>query len=239
MNKNIGKFFFRYRNILGPLLLILVILTGQPSYPLGRPDLNIAFDVIGVVIVLMGQALRIVTIGYEYIERGGKNRQVYASKLVQGGVFAHCRNPLYVGNILMAVGVAFILHSYAFYLIVVPFIIFTYSSIVAAEEDFLRNKFGEEYNQYCQRVNRWLPRWKGWKSSTAEMTFNWRRVLVKEYNTFFLLTLSLIASKLWSEYRIVGPAALPSIEFFIGGLAVWLVLYIFVRSLKKTGFIKG
>ena len=74
MNKNIGKFFFRYRNILGPLLLILVILTGQPSYPLGRPDLNIAFDVIGVVIVLMGQALRIVTIGYEYIERGGKNR---------------------------------------------------------------------------------------------------------------------------------------------------------------------
>ncbi|KLR57044.1 isoprenylcysteine carboxylmethyltransferase family protein [Diaphorobacter sp. J5-51] len=239
MNKNIGKFFFRYRNILGPLLLILALLLEQPSYPLGRSDLNIAFDVAGVIIALMGQALRIVTIGYEYIERGGKNRQVYASKLIQGGVFAHCRNPLYVGNILMAVGFAFIVHSYAFHLIVVPFIIFVYGSIVAAEEDFLRNKFGEEYNQYCRRVNRWLPRWKGWSSSIAEMRFNWSRVLVKEYNTFFLLILALMTSKLWSEFRIIGAAALPAIEFFLVGLVGWLVLYILVRSLKKTGVVKG
>src|SRR5678815_5444661 len=58
----------------------------------------------GLLIALSGQVLRAVTIGLEYIIRGGRNRQVYAEKLVTGGMFAHCRNPLYVGNFLVLVG---------------------------------------------------------------------------------------------------------------------------------------
>lgn len=238
MTKKIGKFLFRYRNILAPLLFILAAVIGRPSYPLGRADLNMALDILGFVVGLSGQALRVVTIGYEYIKRGGQDRQVYASKLIEGGVFAHCRNPLYVGNILMAVGLALIMHSLAFYLVFVPLIIFAYVSIVAAEEDFLRGKFGQEYDAYCRRVNRWVPRWKGWKRSTAAMTFNWRRVLLKEYNTFFMYIATLAAAEIWSRYRVAGPGALPNTGLFIVGLAVWLALYVLVRSLKKTGLVK-
>ena len=92
----------------------------RPQYPLGREDLNIAFDAAGIVLVLLGQLLRIVTIGYEYIVRGGRNRQVYADDLVQGGMFALSRNPLYFGNVLIAVGLALVINAYAFYLIVIP-----------------------------------------------------------------------------------------------------------------------
>jgi protein-S-isoprenylcysteine O-methyltransferase Ste14 len=238
MIKKIGKFLFRYRNMLAPLLFILAAVVGRPSYPLGRADLNIALDIIGVLVGLSGQALRVVTIGYQYIKRGGQDRQVYANTLVEGGVFAHCRNPLYVGNILMAVGLALIMHSLVFYLIFVPLVVFAYICIVAAEEDFLRAKFGPEYEAYCRRVNRWLPRWKGWKRSTAGMSFNWRRVLLKEYNTFFMYIATLAAAEIWSRYRVAGPSALPGSALVIAALALWLALYVLVRSLKKTGAVK-
>jgi protein-S-isoprenylcysteine O-methyltransferase Ste14 len=238
MNARIGNFLFRYRNMLGPALFLIALFVGQPRHPFGNATANLFLDACGVIVALLGQALRIVTIGYEYIERGGKNRQVYASKLVQGGAFGHCRNPLYVGNILMACGFALIVHSYVFYLVVIPFIIFTYMAIVAAEEEFLKNKFGEEYKAYCKRVNRWLPRWKDWHKSVEDMHFNWRRVVIKEYNTTFLLFASLIALKLWSEYRIAGPDALPSASQLSVGALIWGLLYVSIRSLKKTGYVK-
>jgi protein-S-isoprenylcysteine O-methyltransferase Ste14 len=239
MRIRIGAFLFRYRNVVGPIVFLLVLLIGQPRYPLGRSELDPVFDGLGAACALQGEALRIITIGYEYIERGGKNRQVYASKLVTGGVFGQCRNPLYVGNILLVVGVALILHSYAFYLVLIPFVLFSYSCIVAAEETFLKARFGTEYEQYCRRVNRWWPRLSGWKESTDGMQFNWRRVLVKEYNTIFLLFLSLVGVKLWCDYRLAGPGALPPPEYLATGLGAWLVLYIIVRSLKKTGYVKA
>ena len=179
MNARPGQFFFRYRNAIGPVAFLVALLAGTPAYPLGRDDLNLALDVLGMCAALLGEALRIVTIGYEYIERGGRDRKAYASTLVQGGVFAHCRNPLYLGNILLAVGIALVVHAAAFYLIVLPLAGYAYVSIVAAEEAYLQEKFGDAYRAYCRRVNRWVPRWRGWPCSIAGMRFNWRRVLVK------------------------------------------------------------
>jgi hypothetical protein len=47
---------------------------------------------LGFVISLVGQLVRILTIGLDYIKRGGKKKTVYAEKLVTTGIFAHCRN---------------------------------------------------------------------------------------------------------------------------------------------------
>ncbi|MGJ7918729.1 methyltransferase family protein [Massilia sp. LXY-6] len=239
MNTHIGNFLFKYRNALGPCLFLAALCAGRPAHPFGSAGWNLAFDLAGVLCAMLGQALRIVTIGYEYIERGGRNRQVYASKLVQGGVFAHCRNPLYVGNVLMAAGFALIFHSWVFYLVVLPLVLYAYSCIVAAEEAFLGNKFGPEYRRYCERVNRWWPRLSGWQRSLGDMRFNWRRVLVKEYNTIFVLILSLTVLKLWSEYLIAGDAQRPSTDVLAAGLVIWLSSYFLVRSLKKSGMVQA
>ena len=234
----LGKFFFRYRNILGPIAFLAALALSRPGHPFGRADLNLLFDVAGVVLAALGQALRIVTIGYEYIVRGGRNRQVYADDLVQGGMFAHCRNPLYVGNMLIAIGLALVLHAQAFYLIIIPSILVAYSSIVANEEAYLREKFGAQFEDYCRRVNRWWPRLSGFRQSVAGMRFNWQRVLVKEYNTTFILVGALICLRLWGEYVVLGESALPSRNTFIAGLVAWCVLYVGVRALKKSGYVR-
>jgi protein-S-isoprenylcysteine O-methyltransferase Ste14 len=239
MHARIGAFLFRYRNALGPVLCLLALFVTHPSYPLGRGSLNLLLDLAGILVALLGEALRIVTIGYEYIERGGRNRQVYASRLVQGGVFAQCRNPLYLGNILLTLGLALIVNAMVFYLIVLPLVIYAYTAIVAAEEQFLRNTFGAEFDQYCRRVNRWIPSLRGWRASIAGMRFNWRRVLVKEYNTIFVVLLALVVVKLWSDYEVRGEGVLPSTLSLGLGLGVWFAAYVLVRAMKKSGYVKG
>lgn len=57
--------------------------------------------------------------------------------------------------------------------------------------------------------------------------------MVKEYSTAILLILAFVLMKLWSEYQIAGVDALPSVRQVIGGLGVWLGLYLLVRSLKN------
>jgi protein-S-isoprenylcysteine O-methyltransferase Ste14 len=239
MHARVGAFLFRYRNALGPVLYLLALLATHPSYPLGRDSLNLLLDVLGILVALLGEALRIVTIGYEYIERGGRERQAYASRLVQGGVFAHCRNPLYLGNILLTLGLALIVHSTAVYLVVLPLVVYAYTAIVAAEEAFLHKTFGAEFEQYCRRVRRWIPSGRGWRTSVAGMRFNWRRVMVKEYNTIFVVLLALVAVKLWSDYQVRGQAVLPSGRSLAVGLACWLAAYVLVRAMKKSGYVKA
>jgi protein-S-isoprenylcysteine O-methyltransferase Ste14 len=235
----LGRFLFRYRNGLFPLVFLFAFLAGQPRHALGRADADLLLDILGAVIALGGQGLRIVTIGYEYIVRGGKDRQVYADRLVLGGIFAHGRNPLYLGNLLMIIGAALILHSWAFYFIFLPFIFFAYAAIVRAEENYLSQKFGSEYGQYCSKVNRWWPRWSGLRQSTGDMRFNWRRVVIKEYNTTFLLITALAGLKLWSDFVIEGPVSLPNGVTLSIAAAVWLGFYLIVRTLKKSEYIRG
>jgi protein-S-isoprenylcysteine O-methyltransferase Ste14 len=234
----LGNFLFRYRNGLGPAVLLLALVVGRPARPFGEPWLDLAFDAAGVLLALLGEGLRILTIGFAYIERGGRNRQVHASSLVQGGVFGVSRNPLYVGNVLICLGMALIVHSWSFYLLAVPFVLLAYGSIVAAEEAFLSGRFGAEYADYCARVNRWWPRWGGLRSATKRMRFDWARVVVKEYNTFFLLVPALAALHLWSAYRIDGPAALPPAGLLTALLGLWVTAYLLVRRLKKSGRVK-
>jgi len=234
----LGKVFFRYRNILGPTIFLVALALSQPEYPFSRANLNFAFDVAGVVLALLGQLLRVVTIGYEYIVRGGRNRQVYADDLVQGGVFALSRNPLYFGNVLIAIGVALLIHAYAFYLIVIPSIVLVYSAIVAAEEAYLREKFGAQYEDYSGRVNRWWPRLTGFRRAVFGMRFNWKRVLVKEYNTTFILLGALYCLRVWAEWSVLGAGALPSHTSIIAGAVAWAALYLGVRALKKSGYVR-
>ena len=58
-------------------------------------------DAAGFVVASIGQLLRVAVIGFAYITRGGRNRRIVADSLVQAGIFAHSRNPLYLGNLLI------------------------------------------------------------------------------------------------------------------------------------------
>jgi protein-S-isoprenylcysteine O-methyltransferase Ste14 len=119
----IGRFLFRFRGWIFPVVVVLALLLSRPRHLLGDAGLDRWMDLAGSIVALLGLAVRAVTIGYEYIVRGGRNRQVYADDLVQGGIYALTCNPMYLGNGLLVIGCALILNAPAFYLVAVPVIL--------------------------------------------------------------------------------------------------------------------
>ena len=185
MMVKIGTFFFRYRNALFPLVFVLLFF--ERRWPVYDSEVVEMWEiVIGIIVALSGQILRALTIGLAYIKRGGKKKQVYAEKLVQNGIFAHCRNPLYLGNLLILFGVGIASNSLSFVLFGIPFFLFAYLAIIHAEENFLGEKFGQEFKDYCKRVNRIIPNFSGIGNTIKGMEFNLKRLIVKEYDTPFV-----------------------------------------------------
>ena len=231
----LGNFFFRYRNGLFPLAYLLLFCPGPRLFH----DYRIA-AVLGLAIAVAGQLLRAVTIGLAYIVRGGKNRQVYAKKLVCEGMFAHCRNPLYLGNFLILVGLGFIANSVLFVVAGIPFFILAYSAIIAAEENYLRQKFGDEFDAYCAAVPRLLPRLSGMAKTLSGMSFHWQRLVVKEYGSAYAWLAGALLLLLKNEAS-VHPQfmALPASQVLLAALVTVTLLYGLARFLKKTALLQA
>lgn len=233
----IGNFFFKYRNW---IFIIFYAALFIPSWPLfSRAQFGDKYYVwpiiTGLFITCLGQLIRGLTIGLAYIVRGGKEGKPYAEGLVTEGIFNHCRNPLYVGNILMLLGVGILANSLVYVAIVIPIFLFIYQAIVLAEENFLRGKFGAGFDVYCSKVNRWWPNLKGIGKTFRSMHFNWKRWIVKEHTTQFiwLIGITLILLINYPELSGYDPARR---NVFIGIiLGILLLIYISVRYLKKTG----
>lgn len=179
-----GTFLFKYRDAVFPAVILAIIVATRPRFPNGSRSADLWLDLAGILVAAAGQALRITVIGYRYIVRGGKNRQVHAEDLVTEGIFALARNPLYVGNILVLFGIFIIWNAPLLYLIGVPFTLIGYMGIVAAEEAFLRAKFGAAYAEYCRTTNRWIPDFRKAPDAVRGIPFNWRRVLLREYGSW-------------------------------------------------------
>jgi protein-S-isoprenylcysteine O-methyltransferase Ste14 len=81
-----------------------------------------------------------------------KNRQ-----LTMTGPYAHTRNPLYLGSMLIAAGFALALLSWPVALVLVFGFFVIYAPVIASEERFLRATF-PEYKEYSRRVPRIIPR---------------------------------------------------------------------------------
>lgn len=225
----LGNFLFHYRNFLFPIFYFCLFL---PS-PTLLSNYWVAVSV-GLAIVLLGQVIRGMTIGLDYIIRGGRNRRVYAEDLVTTGIFSHCRNPLYVGNLLVLLGLGIVANSLYFVGILMPLFLLFYQAIVLAEENFLRNKFGNGYDDYTKDVNRWWFSSKGLGETLSSASFKWRRFLLKEYNSTYIWmvgALFLIAKHQYFENSQLIDQNTP---YYLAALLLITIAYLYIKFLKKT-----
>jgi protein-S-isoprenylcysteine O-methyltransferase Ste14 len=233
----IGNFFFKYRNWLFIVLYLLLFVPSPPIFgerTLG-PDYYLWPIIIGLLVTVSGQLIRGLTIGLAYIIRGGKEGKVYAEKLVTTGIFNHCRNPLYVGNILMLLGVGILSNSLLYVAVIMPLFLVIYQAIVLAEENFLRSKFGESFDNYCSRVNRWIPSVKGIGATFGSMQFKAARWILKEYNTQYIWLTGIVLILLFKYPQLTNNDEGRRNTLLAIILPILLLLYLLVRYLKKSG----
>jgi protein-S-isoprenylcysteine O-methyltransferase Ste14 len=110
-----------------------------------------------LVLVLPGLWLRGYASGYVK-----KNRE-----LTQTGPYAYTRNPLYLGSILIAAGFAVALLSWAVAAMLAAMFLIIYVPVIASEERFLRSAF-PDFDAYCRRVPRLIPRMRAAGTPSGE-----------------------------------------------------------------------
>ena len=152
---DIRKFFFKYRSFTPtPIALMIIYFAGA----------NSSYRITGTILLLLGEGIRIWAVSHA----GGatRTRDVGAPSLCTSGPYAQTRNPLYVGNMLMYVGIVLIagMPNELFAAIVTAvFFIVQYSLIISLEEETLDKLFREEYSVYKQNVPPIFPKLKPWR----------------------------------------------------------------------------
>ncbi|MCK4492956.1 MAG: isoprenylcysteine carboxylmethyltransferase family protein [Methylococcales bacterium] len=232
----IGNFFFKYRNwVFIPLYLALFI----PSTEIVSLEYHYLTLLIGLFITVLGQSIRWATVGLDYIERGGKDKKVYASNLVTGGIFKHCRNPLYIGNILKLAGVGILSNSLLYIGLFIPAFLFIYQAIVLAEENFLHGKFKGEFEAYCQRTHRWIPNISGLSDTFRQMKFRWQRPLVKENSSVYVWLLGILLLLLFKYPELTDDDGQLRTQLLIIFMPLLTAFYLGIRHLKKSNKLQG
>jgi protein-S-isoprenylcysteine O-methyltransferase Ste14 len=234
-----GAFFFKYRNAVFPIVFVLVAVFSRPSLFLNDPSIDRATTLLGVVLTLCGQALRLAVIGYAYIKRGGKDGKVFAETLVIRGFYAHCRNPMYTGNLMIGIGLAILYGSWVSYAVAAPFFVFVYLAITETEENYLRHQFGEDYARYTRAVNRFIPDFTGLDKSLKDFRYDWKRAIRKDYGTIFGSASGIIIIAGWKAYLFRGAESLRALAPFLVLFSAVSTFYIFARIFKKSGYLSS
>jgi len=195
-----------------------------PSPPLLQ-SINITMYT-GLFLIILGMIIRGTTIGLEYIVRGGNNRNIYAKNLVTGGIYSICRNPMYLGNLLLLLEFGVFSNSALFTFIIFPIFVFIYYSIIKAEEVFLIGKFGEEFKNYQKNTNTILPDLRNIKSAFKNQKFNWGKVILKEYNSIFLYLTAILLIAVFHEE--IGTTLFAALQIAL------TTIYLIIKEIKRN-----
>jgi protein-S-isoprenylcysteine O-methyltransferase Ste14 len=156
------------KNFLKQLWSLILPITVLVFIPLSiETRMEISFNlllILGIPFVIAGLILMIRTISmFIRIGKGTLAPWSPTSKLVSNGVYAHTRNPMITGVLMVLLGEVIIFYSGAILVWFILFFIINYIYFLIFEEPRLVKRFGQEYIQYKRNVPRWIPRLKPWK----------------------------------------------------------------------------
>lgn len=228
--EHIGHWLFRWRSFLPlfaiPFFLIALISPRPENSPLPEG----LWDAICFAVAFAGLGVRIYTVGHT--PRGTSERRTKSQRadvLNTAGLYSMVRHPLYWGNFLIWVGISLFTRSLIFVAAAVIVYLLYYRPIALAEEEFLRKKFGNEFDDWAGRTPRIFPNFRNWKR--PDLPFSLKTVLRREYSGFFAIIASFTAMKIVEDFFFRRRWELEwayLVLFFIG-----LVVYIGLMILKK------
>ena len=188
---DIRQFFFKYRSYTPIPIAIFILyfsLEHSPYYPLG------------LLMLMFGELIRIWAVSYA----GGKTRtrKVGAPELCTSGPYSFTRNPLYLGNMFMYIGISIIAGAPNIILmisIIFSFFLIQYTFIVSLEEETLTALFGEQYINYKKHVPAIFPRLRPWRGGGTTKRKSILKTIKTEkrtlQNVLLILTLIVLRSK--------------------------------------------
>lgn len=226
-----GDLLFRWRSYF-PLAMVPVLLAGvwtTPS-PFASRQAERSWEALAVLVAVAGLAIRAWAVGTAPAgtsERSTTNPR--ASELRTTGLYSTLRHPLYLGNGLMALGIALFPGIWYLPLIAALATLLYYERIAAREEQFLDERFGAVFQAWASRVPAIVPRLGAYVPSVAPMS--WRKVLRGEFHGLTVIAAGVFVLDVAQE-RARGTWA--SDPLWAWGLGATAALFALTQGLKKT-----
>lgn len=130
------------------ILFLLCVLFSQPAfYETEFGAILSIFGCVLVVVSILGRCWAILHIGSR------KNVE-----LIQTGPYSYCRNPLYFSSFLVTLGCGLISKSIVLSIVFSLIVLCIFLRLIRKEEQYLLQKFGDEYGIYKVRVPQFFPR---------------------------------------------------------------------------------
>lgn len=180
-----GRWLFRYRSYapLIPLSYVLVLTALGPIPPGGTGALAL-WRGAGIALGFLGLAVRAWTLGVAPAGTSSRGTvEPRAASLSTGGPYSVLRHPLYLGNLLLWMGVS-VLSGHPIGVVVTPLVFWIYyEKIMMAEERFLTEEFGAAYAEWAARTPALLPQWSTYAPSA--LPFSPRLALFRDYHAVY------------------------------------------------------
>ncbi|MBM3265543.1 MAG: isoprenylcysteine carboxylmethyltransferase family protein [candidate division Zixibacteria bacterium] len=175
---DLRAFIFRIRSFTPIPLLAAVLIFADPS---------LASFFIGLLVALTGELVRLWAVGYT--GPATRTRHVGAPTLITDGPYAYVRNPIYVGNFVLSLGLCVMAWAWMPYMLAIFMVAFgtQYALIVSLEEEHLCERFGETYTRYLAHVPRFFPRFSRYPHA-SKTPFDLIAALRSDRRTFQSMT---------------------------------------------------
>jgi protein-S-isoprenylcysteine O-methyltransferase Ste14 len=143
--------------LIPPLWFLLgIILTGTAYFAL--PSLNViplGFNFTGIVLIVPGILLNLAA-AEAFRKKATPHDFHKPQKIVDEGVMELSRNPMYLGMILILLGVAVCFGNIAGFVVPVLFFFGAEFFFIPSEDKMMKNIFGQAWIDYKGRVRKWL-----------------------------------------------------------------------------------
>ena len=127
----------------------------------GMPSIAVIglWQIFGMILAAVGGAIALWCIfTFVFVGKGTPAPFDSPRRLVVRGPYRIVRNPMYVGAALVLAGAALYYKSLPLLAYAILFVLAMHLFVLLYEEPTLRRTFGDDYEVYCGRVGRWLPK---------------------------------------------------------------------------------
>jgi len=224
-SQKFGSLLFKYRSFT-PLPLIVLVFAFFP--PGTWPAIEPWPLVFGLILALAGEAIRVHSCGHAAEGTSGRESTFRADDLNTSGFYSICRNPLYLGNLLLMGGILLVYANPWALLLGMSFLGLQYHFVILAEEYYLGNKYGAEFEAFRDSAPRLLPAPAKWRN--PDRPFQGSRVIWQEIDTIFNTIALFIITLAWKAKH--TGSAMPARFFLLSLLALTLV-YLALKTRKK------